>query len=601
MPSISQAHQKFRSVPTELIPTGNGTMLAYSRLSHLTTILNVRLASLLQKCSEFKSLDEHTSFLNSSGVRCQREDLLYLHEKNLLVCDEEIMQLCSVETFPKTDHVPISWLAIPTCNRLNELGRALRSYTGYIRQYREKIRVLVVDDARETSCSEEACNITKQIGEQSNCRIQYYGYSDKVRFIDSLCRAGGFCPDVVNFGLLGKGYICPTMGANRNWILLLTSGANVLTVDDDTICRPGSAPGADTERLLIRGSGASPWEIWSYSGREDCFGAFHSSDIDILAEHERTLGRPLSEVLGDALKIDSTHIGLESPCDHFISDIMQRSGSVRITLNGAVGDSGMHSGLSLLRHKDPATRNRLLRSKETFQQALLSRDLIRQAPATVVQHHGLFCSMFMGLDNKKYLPPFFPVYRNEDGIFGACLSRCAPDAYVCHLPFALLHDPNSSRTNASGTMTTVRVSDTIIACLASYSADNVPCDFGRLCANLGNKLIELASRSEQKFLVELRRILIQRIRTILEENAALLSTFDNRPDYWAIELMSETHKLRRSVFLNNYLIPTDLVPQFGQQKALVALQGLLLKFGKFLRCWPDIVECARSIVSQAVN
>jgi hypothetical protein len=49
-------------------------------------------------------------------------------------------------------------------------------------------------------------------------------------------------------------------------------------------------------------------------------------------------------------------------------------------------------------------------------------------------------SYCMGLDNRSLLPPFLPVGRNEDGVFGVTLGLTDENALFAHLPYGVIHD-----------------------------------------------------------------------------------------------------------------------------------------------------------------
>src|SRR4051794_39688938 len=47
----------------------------------------------------------------------------------------------------------------------------------------------------------------------------------------------------------------------------------------------------------------------------------------------------------------------------------------------------------------------------------------------------------LGFDAREFLPPHFPIGRNEDGAFGVGLRACRPFDPTLFLPLAVLHDP----------------------------------------------------------------------------------------------------------------------------------------------------------------
>jgi hypothetical protein len=81
---------------------------------------------------------------------------------------------------------------------------------------------------------------------------------------------------------------------------------------------------------------------------------------------------------------------------------------------------------------------------------------------------------FFGFDNRVLLPPFFPVQRNADGIFGLILQKCMKGSYIAFLPSVLLHEPAAERMFESDQIWTdagsVRMADVVIACVFASGA-----------------------------------------------------------------------------------------------------------------------------------
>jgi hypothetical protein len=88
-----------------------------------------------------------------------------------------------------------------------------------------------------------------------------------------------------------------------------------------------------------------------------------------------------------------------------------------------------------------SSRQRLLRSEAEYYSAISCRQVLRKASLPVITD-GMFCmATSIGLDNQDLLPPFIPVMRNQDGVFGATLRKCFENSYLTHLPWAFLHSP----------------------------------------------------------------------------------------------------------------------------------------------------------------
>ena len=56
-------------------------------------------------------------------------------------------------------------------------------------------------------------------------------------------------------------------------------------------------------------------------------------------------------------------------------------------------------------------------------------------------------AMHCGLDNRLALPPFLPVLRNGDGLFGQMLKSCRPSGLTAYLPLAIAHLPDEERSS----------------------------------------------------------------------------------------------------------------------------------------------------------
>ena len=79
---------------------------------------------------------------------------------------------------------------------------------------------------------------------------------------------------------------------------------------------------------------------------------------------------------------------------------------------------------------------------------------------------------FLGIDNRHLLPPFFPVQRNSDGIFGHMLRKCVDGSHVAFLPWILLHAPEPPRSFTPDDLwtdaRTVRMADIVIAAVLAH-------------------------------------------------------------------------------------------------------------------------------------
>jgi len=89
----------------------------------------------------------------------------------------------------------------------------------------------------------------------------------------------------------------------------------------------------------------------------------------------------------------------------------------------------------------PLSRDLLMDSPEAYARARFSRHFIRAARAWSVSGGEMLVAPQIALDNRLLIPPFLPSGRNCEGILAMVLRRTQPDAFIGHLPFAIVHDP----------------------------------------------------------------------------------------------------------------------------------------------------------------
>jgi hypothetical protein len=112
---------------------------------------------------------------------------------------------------------------------------------------------------------------------------------------------------------------------------------------------------------------------------------------------------------------------------------------VRMTQVGAFGHSGMGFPGSVLFLAD-AARARVLSSAQAYTQAAKGLRVVRSFPQLSLARSTFCMAMHFALDQGALLPPFMPVWRNEDGVFGWLLGACAPSVLTAFLPLIVRHE-----------------------------------------------------------------------------------------------------------------------------------------------------------------
>ncbi len=94
---------------------------------------------------------------------------------------------------------------------------------------------------------------------------------------------------------------------------------------------------------------------------------------------------------------------------------------------------------------EDASRRRLLRRPRKMLALLRSRQVLRCSPAWAVTDNAWFMATVAAFDGTGFLPPFVPVDRNQDALFGMLLRMASPSDLIGHVPVAVAHEPDERR------------------------------------------------------------------------------------------------------------------------------------------------------------
>ena len=581
------AADQYRCPPIMRFPMGSEAQLLYFPLTKEAKLVSPAEAGLLTSCGQFATFESHAERVlkslppGSADAPGLVEMLKGFAEGGMMLSLGDLMK--RVASFPKPDPPPkIAWLAIPTCNRPDLLRRCIKSFGEHFRKYGRFPKLLVADDSN----TPENRSLTKAVAEEASrtwgAFVLYLGLEEKLRLIDRLAAGGDIPREALEFGILGPGGPAQGAGANRNCIMLHTLGDLVLSVDDDTVCEPYAAPEPASAALRF-GAELDPQEYWFFPDRQSALGFIRPADIDILAEHERMLGRAVCGLLRSADGSGCPDVA--GACGHLIRSLWDGQGSVFVTSNGSVGDSGMYSGRKFPQHRGAETRSRLLASEEGYRAALRSREILRQAPSPAVSHGGALISMFFGMDNRRSLPPFFPVGHCDDGIFAYVSGRCIDGCYLGHLPWALIHDPPPGRAYFGKSAATLRISDLVIACASIWSDPGPGATSQDRITSLGKRLGSLARLSPSEFGEQIRFLVWQQAGQRLMFKEALLREHHERPDFWAADLRCESADTLAALAEESYCAPADL-PACEDRTGQA--QNALQRYSRLLSWWPAL-------------
>ena len=207
------------------------------------------------------------------------------------------------------------------------------------------------------------------------------------------------------------------------------------------------------------------------------------------------------------------------------------------------------------------------------------------------------------MDNTHLLPPFLPLGRNEDGVFGVTLRKCNTHGYFAHIPWVILHAPDQTKTFAQDAMcsqaTRCRVADLVCeiveSAMPASSADQCRTlkSLGRFIMDLG----EMDLRDFEEFIM-IRRA--HRVASQINQMAARLRSDGNPPEFWTRDVEQYLDALTADVTSANCVVPIDLDIS-STEDTRRGLQAVVRQFGELIWWWPEVVQATRALKARGVE
>lgn len=397
----------------------------------------------LTGCREFRTLDEHAQHLAAhnpalSGQQTAVQQVLESVRKDGLLISADIYPTLlqpSPQPVQPTDR-PVA--AIITWERPEALARCLESMRENC-DLQQVERLYVIDDSRSEENQALSRSATAAFAEDATLPVHYLGAIEQQQFLERIVRKVAALEDAVRFLIDRQRWDSYwTSGLGRTVALLVSVGRRLLVLDDDILC--------EVFEPYSKGGEVS----FSDRGREAAFYADNDEwqelratrSTDPFARHTQVLGLGLNDALGalglrnlDAVSFAGAHVE--------IAEKLRGDSPVLMTECGSLGDPG--TALSnWLTGLDDASLERLLADDASVTNALNIRNCWsgRSTP-----HFGPHANMsqLTGLDNRFLLPPFIPIMRGEDRLFGSMVEFLFPGSLTLDSAWAVPHLPIPAR------------------------------------------------------------------------------------------------------------------------------------------------------------
>ena len=401
------------------------------------------LRTLVDHCSRFRTLEEHVAELmeGSDGAperaAAIRAVVQSFRDGGLTLSAAEICRdLAPTPTARPVADKPV--VAIITCDRPQALARLLESIRVNA-DLKAIDRLWVIDDSRSAENSARNRELTAMAGAQAPVGFHYFGAAEARELLDALIGQLPHHEQAIRFLIdreLWRDH--KSYGLARNFSHLLSVGKRLTVFDDDALCEAYEAPLSQAGVAFSVGQ----QEAVFFANNAEWQVGLARYDRDPVAGHMQCLGLALPQALSVLGLTQLEQTALKTATTDFACHL-GRGSRVLVTGCGSLGDPGTASNV-WLGSMSAASSERLATSEGRLQQALEQRCcwVGRERPEF---RQSSSMSQVTGFDNREFLPPYFPVGRGEDQIFGQATRFIYPDSVTLQYPWAVPHLPIPAR------------------------------------------------------------------------------------------------------------------------------------------------------------
>jgi hypothetical protein len=536
--------------------------------------VDAQTSTLLRLCRTSRTLVDHSLTVARAVTASSRPNVDAVLEDLVVRGLLEPVGPSPVSARPSPD--TLATLGIITADRPTAFGRCLETAVAEQQRYGRRLRVVVVDGSRSKDNRQANLAVVKRIRRETGFAVGYIGQEEAAAFR----RAGGDEP------WLSPGLTPGEIGANRNLLMLATAGERFVSIDDDVICTGWALPDARNGIEINAHDDGRRWKF--FQSRPEAVVGSADSPVDVVAAHGGILGRSLADLCS------SYPATINTLCSEVVEAVCRkRPVVVRLTFSGLAGDTAGYCPYFDTLFSSGRARQMLLDDSEQLAMALSSREVYRIADRTLV-HHGVQCMAYcMGIANDVPLPPFMPLGRNSDGVFGFMTPIVEPDAHFADLPHAIIHDshrPSAYESAAVPSASVTRLCDVVLQAAMSARASAISADRAARFAGLARVLSELGELDEAAFTDWFTRAVLAQWSRSLQQ---LESSEHHAQPHWRRAVERYRTTFRERVTQPGFFVPIEFRQHGDSGTGITRLQAWLKDYASLVRHWPALWETAR--------
>jgi hypothetical protein len=582
-------------------PVPGGKCLLHNTRNGKRTMVKTEVYRSLLICNQFQTLDRHVANIikYNPGMQGQQADihkvLQSMLDKGMMVSAKNVCARIKQKSEFTAVQPTAPVVVIITWERPEALERLLKSIVANC-DTEQFHRLYVMDDSRRSDNIVQNQALTAKFNKQLKVPLQYFGQDEQQSLLNGLANRLPEHEDAIRFlADQSRWRDHWTSGLARNLALLVSCGHRLVMIDDDSICDVYQPPQAKSNISFSD----DPREAAFYANEKDWASQHQPINPDPINRHMQCLGLSFSEALTVLGQNNLQPVGLANATALQISEL-QPDSRVLMTECGSLGCPGTSKN-TWLPDMAPVSLKRMLRSKEITARALGSRMVWsgRKQPHFAPRPN---MSQITGFDNREMLPPYLPIMRGEDRLFGFMLDFIFPTAVTLDYPWAIPHLPlperrwrNKDLDFTPAASYPVFLFEKILEYKSSCQSDS-PVD--RL-SGLSAWFNDIAAATPGNLSAMYRDTCMHGVSIQLQHLSSLLSSAESAPVDWQNYLRNGIRQL------NTYLdlvsredFPIEGIPSSLQGEELIVYwKEVCSGFADALNAWPEIRRVAAEIVA----
>ena len=579
------------------VPGGNLLLRNY-RTGHREMITPEVFATLIN-CKTFRTLDEHVDHIVqlNPGMQGEQADIRQVLKAML---DSGVMvsakSICNdLKRKPEVASPPGDQpvVVITTWERPDALARLLKSIQKNCAT--DKFHHLyVVDDSREEANIARNRELVAEAAFGLKVPVQYMGQSEQQKLIASIAARVPEHEASIRF-LTDQSRWREhwTSGLARNLALLLSCGRRLVMLDDDTICDVYE-PGNTRQDISVSNT---PRSADFFANEQEWLSYRQGLNPDPINRHMQCLGLTLSEAIDKFGESNLKQAGL-AKADVEMLNALSGSSKVLVTECGALGCPGTSSN-TWLPYMSEVAMQQMLASESKTHHALNTRMVWNGRLQPHFQSRPNM-SQITGFDNREMLPPYLPILRGEDRLFGIMLDFIQPSSVSLDYPWAIPHLPMPARG------WTKEDQDFTVGASFPYYFDEeimghaVRCQAAGTEARLADLAFwfkDLSATPASKLFENHRDLTLRNISEQLQLLNDLSEKAGNAPQEWQEYLKQGIAQLGASLgAVSSNDLPQQGRPSFLENDELIQFwKQTWDEFAQALEAWPAIREAAKAL------